>query len=109
VLGLAGEPSATVSWKAVAAARPEVVVAMPCGYDERRAHAEALAYGRELAGVGAERIVAVNASAYFSRPGPRLIDGLELLAHVLHPDRVAEAPAGAVALELEPRAAGAGA
>ncbi len=109
VLGLAGEPSATVSWKAVAAARPEVVVAMPCGYDERRAHAEALAYGRELAGVGAERIVAVNASAYFSRPGPRLIDGLELLAHVLHPDRVADAPAGAVALELEPRAAGAGA
>jgi iron complex transport system substrate-binding protein len=46
--------------------------------------------------------VAVNASAYFSRPGPRLIDGLELLAHVLHPERVSQAPAGAVAMELVP-------
>lgn len=85
VLGLPGEPSRTVSWEEVAAARPEVVVAMPCGYDERRAHEEAAAYARELAGVGARRIVAVNASAYFSRPGPRLIDGLELLAQILHP------------------------
>jgi iron complex transport system substrate-binding protein len=85
VLGLPGEPSQTVSWETVAAARPEVVVVMPCGYDEPRAQAEAATYARELAQVGAARIVAVNASAYFSRPGPRLIDGLELLAHVLHP------------------------
>jgi iron complex transport system substrate-binding protein len=85
VLGLPGEPSQTVSWEDLAAARPEVVVVMPCGYDEPRAQAEARAYARELAGIGAERIVAVNASAYFSRPGPRLIDGLELLARVLHP------------------------
>ena len=92
VLGLAGEPSQTVSWEELAASRPEVVVVMPCGYDERRAHAEALTYLDELAGLGAQRIVAVNASAYFSRPGPRLIDGLELLAHILHPT-VAEPPA----------------
>jgi iron complex transport system substrate-binding protein len=52
--------------------------------------------------------VAVNASAYFSRPGPRVIDGLELLAHVLHPDRVTEAPPDAVALELELHAGSAG-
>jgi iron complex transport system substrate-binding protein len=96
VLGVAGEPSRTVSWEQVAAARPEVVVAMPCGYDERRAQEEAASYARELASVGAQRIVAVNASAYFSRPGPRLIDGLELLAHVLHPEQVAEAPARAL-------------
>jgi iron complex transport system substrate-binding protein len=101
VLGMAGEPSQTVTWEAVAAARPEVVVVMPCGYDERRAHAEAHAYAHELGGVGAERVVAVNASAYFSRPGPRLVDGLELLAHVLHPERVPQAPDGAAALELE--------
>jgi len=82
VLGLPGEPSQTVSWEQVAAAEPEVVVVMPCGYDERRAQAEAALYARELAGVGARRIVAVDASAYFSRPGPRLIDGLELLARV---------------------------
>ena len=53
-----------------------------------------------LAGLEAERIVAVDAAAYFSRPGPRLIDGLELLAHILHPDRVATAPEGAEAIEL---------
>jgi iron complex transport system substrate-binding protein len=85
VLGMPGEPSRVVTWDELAAARPEVLVVMPCGYDEQRAHAEAAAYSRELAGVGAQRIVAVNASAYFSRPGPRLIDGLELLAHILHP------------------------
>ena len=85
VLGLPGEPSRVVTWEELAAARPEVVVVMPCGYDAQRAHAEAPAYARELAGVGARRIVAVDASAYFSRPGPRLIDGLELLAHILHP------------------------
>jgi iron complex transport system substrate-binding protein len=95
VLGLPGEPSQTVSWEQLAAARPEVVVVMPCGYDEQRAHAEAVTYARELAALGAERVVAVNASAYFSRPGPRLIDGLELLAHVLHPAHVAEPPRSA--------------
>jgi iron complex transport system substrate-binding protein len=58
---------------------------MPCGYDTSRAREEALAYANELAALGARRVVAVNASAYFSRPGPRLIDGLELLAHILHP------------------------
>jgi iron complex transport system substrate-binding protein len=86
VLGLPGEPSRTVSWEELAAAAPEILVVMPCGYDEARARAEAETYARELAGVGAQRIVAVNASAYFSRPGPRLIDGLELLARVLHPN-----------------------
>jgi iron complex transport system substrate-binding protein len=100
VLGLPGEPSRTVSWVQLAAARPEVVVLMPCGYDAPRAHAEGVTYARELAGLGAERVVAVNASAYFSRPGPRLIDGLELLAHVLHPQRIPQAPAGAQAKPL---------
>jgi iron complex transport system substrate-binding protein len=101
VLGRPGEPSQTVSWEAVAAAEPEVVVVMPCGYDAHRAHAEAITHARELAGLQAERIMAVNASAYFSRPGPRLIDGLELLAHILHPERVPEAPAAAEALRVD--------
>jgi iron complex transport system substrate-binding protein len=86
VLGLPGEPSQTVSWEELGAAAPEILVVMPCGYDEARAQIEAETYARELAGVGAQRIVAVNASAYFSRPGPRLIDGLELLARILHPN-----------------------
>ncbi len=73
---------------------------MPCGYDAQRAHEEALAHAGELAQLGAPRVVAVNASAYFSRPGPRLVDGLELLAHVLHPERVPAPPAGAAALAV---------
>jgi iron complex transport system substrate-binding protein len=101
VLGSPGAPSVTVSWEALAAKRPEVVVAMPCGYDAERAHAEALAYSSELATLSAERVVAVNASAYFSRPGPRLIDGLELLAHILHPEDVPDVPAVALTVELE--------
>jgi iron complex transport system substrate-binding protein len=101
VLGRPGEPSRTVSWEAVAAAEPEVVVAMPCGYDARRAHAEALAYAGELAALSAWRIVAVNASAYFSRPGPRLIDGLELLAQILHPERFPGAPRSLQARAVE--------
>jgi iron complex transport system substrate-binding protein len=109
VLGLPGEPSRVVSWQEVAAAEPEVVVVMPCGYDAPRAHAEAVLYARELAGLKAAQIVAVDASAYFSRPGPRLIDGLELLAHILHPERVPAAPASAEALALNGSSGDAGA
>ncbi len=93
VLGLPGEHSEVRSWEEIAAARPEVVVVMPCGYDAERALEEARAFQAELAALGARRIVAVDAAAYFSRPGPRLVDGLELMAHILHPDRVPEAPA----------------
>jgi iron complex transport system substrate-binding protein len=100
VLGHAGEPSQTLSWEAVIAARPEIVVVMPCGYDAPRAHAEAIVYAGELGALGAERIVAVDASAYFSRPGPRLIEGLELLAQILHPGLVAQAAGAALKVEL---------
>jgi iron complex transport system substrate-binding protein len=99
VLGFPGEPSEQSTWETVAAAAPRVVVAMPCGYDAERSQAEAKAHADALRTVGAERVVAVDASAYFSRPGPRLVDGLELMAHILHPDLVPE-PAGAV-LEVE--------
>ncbi len=100
VLGLPGEPSAQSTWAMVAAAQPDVVVVMPCGYDAARGVVEAEEHVRELRAVGAERVVAVDASSYFSRPGPRLIDGLELLAHILHPARVPTAPAEALSVEL---------
>lgn len=90
VLGMPGEHSERRSWEEVAAAEPDVVVAMPCGYDAERAHAEALTFRERLAGLGAGEVVAVDAAAYFSRPGPRLIDGLELLAHLLHPAAMPE-------------------
>ena len=102
VLGFAGEPSREATWDEVAAAQPEIVVVMPCGYDAARALVEAESFADRLRTVGAAQVVAVNASAYFSRPGPRLIDGLELLAHILHPDRVPQAPAEALAVELGP-------
>jgi iron complex transport system substrate-binding protein len=92
LLGLPGEPSETRSWEEVAAAQPEVVVCMPCGYDAERALEEAESFADELAELGARRVVAVDAAAYFSRPGPRLVDGLELMAHILHSDLVPEAP-----------------
>jgi iron complex transport system substrate-binding protein len=101
VLGSPGSSSTTVTWEAVAETKPEIVVVMPCGYDAPRAHAEALLYASELAALNAPRVVAVNASAYFSRPGPRLIDGLELLAHIQHPENVPDAPD--IAPPIEPR------
>jgi iron complex transport system substrate-binding protein len=94
VLGMTGEHSEQRSWDEVRAAAPEVVVVMPCGYDADRSLDEALEFGDELAEVGARRVVAVDAAAYFSRPGPRLVDGLELLGHILHPDRLPEPPPG---------------
>jgi iron complex transport system substrate-binding protein len=100
VLGLAGEHSEQTTWEVVAAARPEVIVCMPCGYDAPRAHLEATLFAHELRRVGAGTVVAVDAAATFSRPGPRLVDGLELLAHVLHPELVPEAPGEALAVEL---------
>jgi iron complex transport system substrate-binding protein len=100
VLGLPGEPSAERAWEEVAASRPQVVVVMPCGYDAERGLDEAQRYADELAELGAERIVVADAAAWFSRPGPRLVEGLEWLGHALHPDRVPEPPAGVRELVL---------
>ena len=100
VLGLPGEPSEETTWEAVSAARPEVVVAMPCGYDAETAYREAEMHVHELRATAAQRVVAVDGGAYFSRPGPRLVDGLELLAHVLHPDVFPDAPAPVLELAL---------
>lgn len=99
VLGFAGEHSEQTTWEAVAAARPDVVVAMPCGYDAERAREETLLHADRLREVGA-RVVAVDAAATFSRPGPRLVEGLETLAHILHPDLVPPAAGPALAVEL---------
>jgi iron complex transport system substrate-binding protein len=99
-LGFAGEPSEQRSWEEVAAAQPDVVVVMPCGYDAEIAHREAEMHLDQLAAVGAGEVVAVDAAAYFSRPGPRIVDGLELLAHILHPERVPAAPGKALTVKL---------
>ena len=100
VLGLPGEHSPQVMWEDVIAAQPEVVVAMPCGYDAATASREAELHAGELRATGARRVVAVDGGAYFSRPGPRLVDGLELLAHVLHPDLFPDAPSEVLEVPL---------
>jgi iron complex transport system substrate-binding protein len=97
-LGLPGERSRTASWDEIAAARPEVVVVMPCGFGVKRAADEALDHHARLTELGADRIVAVDASSFFSRPSPRLVDGLEILAHAVHPDRVPDLHPGASVL-----------
>jgi iron complex transport system substrate-binding protein len=93
LLCVRGGKSRTANWDEVAASRPDVVVAMPCGWDAQRAREEVLSHSAEIMATGAGRIWAVDGAASFSRPGPRLVDGTELLAHLLHPDRV-EAPTG---------------
>src|SRR3954447_20008224 len=94
LLGMVGEPSEQRSWEEVAAAQPQVVVVAPCGYDVERAYEEAGAYEDELTALSAERIVVADAAAWFSRPGPRLVDGLEWLAHALHPELIPSPPGG---------------
>ncbi len=83
VLGLPGERSRTSSWEELQAAAPDVVLVMPCGLYKDEAAVEAERHADELRRVGA-RVVPVDAAAHFSRPGPRLVDGVELLADVLH-------------------------
>ncbi len=100
VLGFPGENSEERSWDEIIAACPDIVIVMPCGYDAEIAHREAEMHRDQLAAVGAGEVVAVNAAAYFSRPGPRIVDGLELLAHILHPELVSEAPGEALTVEL---------
>jgi iron complex transport system substrate-binding protein len=101
-IGVPGAKSRTAEWPELADASADVVVAMPCGWDSSRAREEALAHWGSLESLGAERVVAVDAAASFSRPGPRLVEGTELLAHLLHPDRV-RPPAGVSFEEVRPR------
>jgi iron complex transport system substrate-binding protein len=99
VLGMPGERSRTAEWAELQAVAPEIVVSMPCGYYAEQAAAETMLHRERLAALGA-RVVAVDAAAYFSRPGPRLVDGVELLGHILHPD-VFEAPPTRRSIELD--------
>jgi iron complex transport system substrate-binding protein len=99
VLGFTGEHSEQRSWEDIAAAQPDVVIVMPCGFDAELAYREAEMHRDHLAAVGAGEVVAVDAAAYFSRPGPRIVDGLELLAHILHPELVPDAPGQALTVD----------
>jgi iron complex transport system substrate-binding protein len=101
VLGFPGEKSRTAQWDELRAVRPQIVVSMPCGYYAEQAAHTTMQKATEVASLGAQRVVAVDAAAYFSRPGPRLVEGVELLAHVLHPDLVPDPPPDARAIDLD--------
>ena len=99
VLGMPGEKSRTADWAEVESASPEVVVSMPCGLYAEQAAVETMRWRRHLALLGA-KVYAVDAAAYFSRPGPRLVEGVELLGHLLHPELV-PAPTSRRSIELD--------
>lgn len=81
-LARAGRPSVAVTWDAVRAAHPELLILAPCGWDRGRAVKEADAVAGHVESVGAAKVVVLDGSAYFNRPGPRLVDSLEELVKV---------------------------
>ena len=101
----AGEPSKRLTWEEVFGAAPEVLVLMPCGFDAVRAAGEArvlpgIPGWEDLAAVRNGRVWAVDANSYYSRPAPRLVEGVEILAGILHPEAFPEAPEPEAAARL---------
>jgi iron complex transport system substrate-binding protein len=95
------QPSRKVTWREIANAAPEVVVFMPCGYYLEEAEEEAaLLYRvpefRETTARSEGTVYATDASSYFSRPGPRIVEGLEILAWAIHPGDFPGPPDGAI-------------
>jgi iron complex transport system substrate-binding protein len=87
---VAGDPGLNppeVGWGELASLGADVVVVMPAGSLED-ARAQAMEHWEQIASLGAGRVFAVDSSACFSEPGPRLVDGVELLGHLLHPDLI---------------------
>jgi iron complex transport system substrate-binding protein len=98
VLGRAGEKSRRIEAKEIVMASPDVAVLMPCGFDLERTWKEAPTVTREpwwadLPAARTDRVWLVDGSGYFNRPGPRLVDGLEILAHILQPSLFPRTPA----------------
>ncbi len=90
-LGMKGKPSIPIEWDRVVQYAPEVIVLMPCGFDIERTMREVPLLTRlpgwaDIPAVKQGRVYGVNGSAYFNRSGPRLVDGLQLLAKILHPE-----------------------
>jgi iron complex transport system substrate-binding protein len=101
VLSHAGQPSVRVEWQQVFDSQPEVILISPCGYDLKRA-AEEFAHlplpdgWNEMPAAKNARVFVTDANAYFSRPGPRLAEGVAILAKALHPDLELAIPEGAL-------------
>jgi iron complex transport system substrate-binding protein len=102
VLGAKGKPSREVTWREVHDEMPEAIVFMPCGYylEEAEEEGSRLLEHPDFAATPAARegnVFAVDATSFFSRPGPRLVDGLEILAWAVHPEAYPEPAKGSIA------------
>jgi len=91
LLGVTGQPAHLLDWEQVVEARPEVVVVMACGFSLERSLREVELAGGRFDALAAELWV-VDGNAYFSRPGPRLVDSVEIMAGILHPEAVDPPP-----------------
>ena len=107
VLGTEGEPSTAIPWDRVLEAQPQVLVLMPCGFDLGQTLARASEV-TERPGFGdlpcarSGRVIAVDGSSYFNRPGPRIVDGLEILAAAIRSAPGAPLPSGAAWVSRAP-------
>jgi len=91
LFGEAGKHSPWMSWEALVAADPDVIFISPCGFDIARTMEEtdlltAKPEWRELKAVKEDRVFVADGNQYFNRPGPRLVESLEILAELLHPE-----------------------
>lgn len=102
VAGSPGQKSPQVEWEQLSGLDPEVIVAMPCGWYLDDSLAQAREHRERLEALGAGRVFAVDAASTFSRPGPRLVDGVELLGHLFHPEQV-QPPEGIGFAEVAPQ------
>ncbi|MDQ5846647.1 MAG: cobalamin-binding protein, partial [Acidobacteriota bacterium] len=89
-----GSDSIRIEWQDVVEWKPEVMIITPCGYDLKQtigvsSSLASYAGWRDLPAVREGRVFAVDANSYFARPGPRVVDGTELLAHLIHPEAFA--------------------
>ena len=100
VTGESGQPSRTLDWAELLAARPEVLIIACCGFDEHRAAQDLHVlfehphWGELAASVG-DNVYVADGNHYFNRPGPRLVDSLEILCDILHPGLI-QLPPGIV-------------
>jgi iron complex transport system substrate-binding protein len=104
-LGRPGVDSIRIPWETVREYAPEAIVMMPCGFDARGALAEAKWLTQregwdDLPAVRSGRVYITDANAYFARPGPRLVDGVEVLARLIHPETFSTPLAPGVAYKL---------
>lgn len=91
LFGIPGQHSPWLQWQDLVAADPDIIICMPCGFDLAKTREDALQLTQypewsDLSAVRGDRVYITDGNSYFNRPGPRLVDSLEILAEILHPD-----------------------